>query len=160
MDNIILFTEYCKRDGKPWMSCFGLLFGRLGDALGTGLCICLKPFYIAHVVSAAILFALAVMVLFALYRQLYEQTSSQPAAQADPSIDSFDRFAESSDISKRERDVLRLLLEKHSNTEISETLSISENTVKTHVRNILQKTDCKNRVELIEKFQATVNAPK
>ena len=44
--------------------------------------------------------------------------------------------------------ILRLLLDNKSNKEISAAICVSENTVKFHVRNLLQKTDCKNRVEL------------
>ena len=45
--------------------------------------------------------------------------------------------------------MLRLLLEGKANGEIAQTLSISENTVKFHIRNLLQKTGCKNRNELL-----------
>jgi DNA-binding CsgD family transcriptional regulator len=48
-------------------------------------------------------------------------------------------------ISRRERDVLRLLSEGLTNREISERLCISEHTVHRHVTNILRKLDVPSR---------------
>lgn len=42
-------------------------------------------------------------------------------------------------LTSREREVLKLVIEQHANDEIGRRLSISENTVKNHVRNILGK---------------------
>ena len=47
----------------------------------------------------------------------------------------------------REQDVLRLLARGASNKEIAEALIIAENTVKTHLRNILRKLHLHNRVQ-------------
>ena len=70
----------------------------------------------------------------------------------------FYQFSIQHDLSAREQDMLRLLLEKKTNTEISEALCISENTVKFHVRNLLQKTGCKNRNELISVYKGDFTA--
>ena len=51
--------------------------------------------------------------------------------------------------SKRETDVIRLLAEGLSSKTIADRLFISEQTVKTHRKNILEKTDCKNTTQLI-----------
>ncbi|GLU48219.1 hypothetical protein Nans01_25700 [Nocardiopsis ansamitocini] len=48
-------------------------------------------------------------------------------------------------ITRRESDVFSLLARGHSNAEISRLLSISENTVKSHVRSILAKLGLRNR---------------
>ncbi len=58
-------------------------------------------------------------------------------------------FIQKYELSLRENEVLNLIIEGDSNGEISEKLFISENTVKFHVRNILKKTRCSNRTELI-----------
>lgn len=50
-------------------------------------------------------------------------------------------------LTAREVDVLRLIAIGRSNKDIAQVLSISLNTVATHVRNILTKTDCANRTE-------------
>jgi DNA-binding CsgD family transcriptional regulator len=49
----------------------------------------------------------------------------------------------------REQEVLQLILSGKSNREIAEDLFISENTVKTHTRNIFSKYDVSSRAELI-----------
>ncbi len=57
------------------------------------------------------------------------------------------------DITNREQELLQRLLEGKSNAEIAGELYISLNTVKFHVRNILRKTGCKNRAELLAHYQ-------
>jgi DNA-binding NarL/FixJ family response regulator len=47
--------------------------------------------------------------------------------------------------SEREKEVLQLVAEGKTNREIAEALFISENTVKTHLKNILDKLHLKNR---------------
>jgi RNA polymerase sigma factor (sigma-70 family) len=51
-------------------------------------------------------------------------------------------------LSVREQEVLQLVAKGCSNKEISKQLSISENTVKTHMKNILGKLHLENRVQL------------
>jgi DNA-binding NarL/FixJ family response regulator len=51
------------------------------------------------------------------------------------------------DLTAREAQVLRLIAIGRSNADIATVLSISLNTVATHVRNILAKTGCANRTE-------------
>jgi DNA-binding NarL/FixJ family response regulator len=49
-------------------------------------------------------------------------------------------------LTERETEVLRLLAQARSNTEIARELFIGEATVKTHVSNVLQKLDARDRV--------------
>ncbi|GAA0370055.1 response regulator [Caldalkalibacillus horti] len=53
-----------------------------------------------------------------------------------------------SPLSQREQEVLQLVAEGSTNKEISTKLSISENTVKNHLKNIMQKLHLENRVQL------------
>ncbi len=53
------------------------------------------------------------------------------------------------EISRREAEIIRKLITGRNNREIGEELFISQNTVKTHVRNIYRKLQVSNRVQLI-----------
>jgi DNA-binding NarL/FixJ family response regulator len=48
----------------------------------------------------------------------------------------------------REQDIVRLLAQEKTNTEIADELVISKNTVKVHIYNILKKLNLQNRQEL------------
>jgi LuxR family maltose regulon positive regulatory protein len=61
-------------------------------------------------------------------------TIEQPAALVEP-------------LSERELELLRLIAEGLTNQEIAEALTVSLNTVKTHVRSIFGKLDVRNRTE-------------
>lgn len=50
-------------------------------------------------------------------------------------------------LSDREQEVLSLMAEGHNNSEIARQLYVSPNTVKTHVRGILNKLGVKNRIQ-------------
>ena len=54
-------------------------------------------------------------------------------------------------ISKRELDVLDCLAQGKTTSQIAEDLFVSENTVKTHIRHILEKLDASNRTEAVSK---------
>jgi DNA-binding CsgD family transcriptional regulator len=67
-----------------------------------------------------------------------------------------DRIYEKYDITKREQEIIKLILDGKSNKEIGKVLFISVHTVKNHVYNIFQKLKVKTRYELIHfitKFQ-------
>ncbi len=53
----------------------------------------------------------------------------------------------SSDLTEREIELLRLIVEGCSNRDIAHSLKVSENTVKYHMKNILQKLAVHNRTE-------------
>ena len=52
-------------------------------------------------------------------------------------------------LTPREKDVLELVVKGFTNTEIAAALSITEHTVKFHLRNILQKLHLRNRAEVV-----------
>jgi DNA-binding CsgD family transcriptional regulator len=67
------------------------------------------------------------------------------------------QFLAEHNISNREEEVIRHLSAGKSNKEISEALFISLQTVKDHIYRIYQKTDVKNRVQLINLIQSYKN---
>lgn len=50
-------------------------------------------------------------------------------------------------LSKRELEILKLLIDGRSNTEIATILYLSPNTIKTHIRGILNKLSVENRIQ-------------
>jgi DNA-binding NarL/FixJ family response regulator len=58
-----------------------------------------------------------------------------------------EKKGEEQDLSRRENEVLQYVTRGYTNREIADTLFISENTVKVHLRNILDKLHMKNRAE-------------
>ena len=57
-------------------------------------------------------------------------------------------IAEIEDLTDRELEVLKLTTTGKTNSEIAKTLNVSENTIKAHIRNLLSKTELRNRTEL------------
>jgi len=53
-------------------------------------------------------------------------------------------------LTEREREILQLIVEGHTNQKISEILFISRKTVETHRTNLMKKLDIHNVVELIK----------
>ena len=59
------------------------------------------------------------------------------------------------ELTRRERDILPLLVERYSASEVAEYLVISVATAKTHIRNIYAKLDVHSQRELISLYQQT-----
>ena len=149
---VVLFLDLADRAGRPALAPLGLLAGRLGDAAGTAVCLLLSDSRIALISISAVLFPLAVFLLFSLYQKLYEPAKARQKTEQEI----FEAFCLHNDLSAREREILRLVIAGRTNGEIAEALFISENTVKYHVRNLLQKTGCKNRSELQKKYMLSL----
>lgn len=64
------------------------------------------------------------------------------------------------DLSNREREVVKLLLEGKSNKLIASSLHITDNTVEFHLKNIYSKVQVSSRTELILKLRNSVVADK
>jgi DNA-binding CsgD family transcriptional regulator len=67
---------------------------------------------------------------------------------------SIQRAAQRYGLSKREMDVLRLMLDNHVNAGIAKLLFIAESTVCDHIKSIYRKTSSARRTELIGKLLA------
>jgi DNA-binding NarL/FixJ family response regulator len=55
--------------------------------------------------------------------------------------------AEEADLTRREREILRLVAEGHSNAKLARMLWVTEQTVKFHLSNVYRKLDVANRTE-------------
>lgn len=88
-------------------------------------------------------------------RQVYEGEPVVPSSLAMKMIAEFSRTAETrmpssesvTELTEREREVLQYLSAGASNKEIARALFISENTVRNHVRHILDKLHLSNRAQ-------------
>ncbi len=147
---VILFTDIASDKKIMFLSGAGLLFGRIGDAAGEGICIAITDDGIIFVCIAALFFGTAVFLFFQFYPQLYLGGFHQ----GERIMEKVECFVLIYDLTVRERDVLLLILKKMTNEQIAESLAVSENTVKTHMRNLLRKTGCSNRKELIGKYMS------
>ena len=52
-------------------------------------------------------------------------------------------------LTKREKEVLSLLIENKTTKEIADTLNISEKTVRNHISNTMQKLSIKDRAQAV-----------
>ena len=84
-------------------------------------------------------------------RPLAFEAAQQVAALGESVLDRLGRRAvadtDGSGLSRREREVVRLVAVGRTNREIAQDLFLSPRTVDMHVRNILRKLDCRSRVE-------------
>ncbi|HEX3034166.1 MAG TPA: response regulator [Thermodesulfobacteriota bacterium] len=63
-----------------------------------------------------------------------------------------EKIALKSKLTKREEEIVNLVVQGYSNKQISVNLFIAENTVKTHLANIFNKLEVTNRIQLIKKI--------
>jgi DNA-binding NarL/FixJ family response regulator len=66
--------------------------------------------------------------------------------------------AEVEDLSPREREILELLAQGHSNKEIASRLSLTESTVRWHLWHVYNKLHVRSRTEAVLKFQSAKTA--
>ena len=167
--SVLLFVDLAERSRQPQLAGLGMLLRHMGDALGTTLCLMLAGAPVALIAATSLLFVGTMGVFFLLYQVLYAPTPVQvpvqvpvpaPAMESAPLSDEqrerehFERFAAACELSARERDVLRLVLAEKTNAEIAGELVVSERTVKFHMTNLLKKTGCKGRLEILAKYAA------
>lgn len=148
---VIVFADLARQRGALYLAPLGLMWGRVGDAIGNGLGIWLKDYTMAIIWSSGVAFAVTIIVYFYVYNKLYTVPENVDMNLAeDSNTDSVKAFEKKYDLSRRERQVLKLVLDGRSNSEIASELFVSESTIKFHMRNLLKKTECKNRIELID----------
>ena len=76
---------------------------------------------------------------------------------AGPSDQRVDEFAALHQLSPREQDVLRLLVQGHDTAGLADRLGISPHTVRDHLKNVFRKTSTRSRSELLSALACARN---
>ena len=143
---VIVFADMAgKARELTYLAPLGLMVGRLGDAIGSALGIALTKYPIILVTTCFIAFMASMFLFINMFSKLYIAPVTGTRTLEEKLLD----FQSQHQLSAREMEVLKLIVDGRNNTEIADDLFISYNTVKFHVRNLLKKTNCSNRAELI-----------
>ena len=147
---VVLFVDLSMCENCLFLAGVGLLCGRIGDALGAGLGMALESNIVILVLTSCALFIVTVILFFYFYEIYYKTTSKEQHETI-----SFDSLIDQYELTAREKEILLLILKRYPNSKIADSLFISESTVKFHVKNILKKTHCANRKELLTLLNST-----
>jgi DNA-binding CsgD family transcriptional regulator len=120
----------------------------LALAIGTALLQWLEYRYVTRAFSAEIYIALLACGFVGLGVWAGRKLTPPPAREAFARNEAAIRSLR---LSRRECEILELLASGQSNKEMARTLSISPNTVKTHLARVYDKLDVERRVQAIEK---------
>ena len=141
---VTVFTDFAKDNSMCFIAPLGLCFGRVGDVLGAILGIKTSGNNTALLIITSILFILVIFLFYASYERLRKLNTTD-----NPNSEFIHMLISKYGLSQRECDVAVLVFENKTNSEIAKEMFISENTVKFHMKNILKKTGCNNRIDLI-----------
>jgi DNA-binding CsgD family transcriptional regulator len=153
--NCCLCAYFAKGMGQSPLWIIGLATGSLmtGQIFGSILGIALSPFGVQWYAGiTAFLLVLAALLMSAGNRLNRGWGTIVPGVDApqQPDIETACRLvASENDLSKRESEVLLLLIRGRSRRALSESLNVSEETIKSHVANIYAKIGVHSREELI-----------
>ena len=144
---ILVFSDISGKSGLPAFAVLGLLAGRLGEAAGT-LGAGMFTGTPLIILSGAV-FVLVIGLFFLLYQKLYNTITSPEEAEQRRHMEYVSRFG----LSAREQEIFSFIIQGMSNTEIANTLYITESTVKFHASNIFKKTGLGSRLALITDYK-------
>jgi DNA-binding NarL/FixJ family response regulator len=86
-------------------------------------------------------------------RQAFSHSIYLPGRAATPVAPAPEKKDELADLTRRELEILRLVAEGHSNSQLARMLWVTEQTVKFHLSNIYRKLDVSNRTEASRRAQ-------
>jgi DNA-binding CsgD family transcriptional regulator len=108
-----------------------------------------KMYGLVNFILTNMMAIISIVVLGAIRRHSY----SNSLLIQERTDEKIDKFFQQKNISKREGEIVRLVLGGHTNNEIENKLFISLTTVKSHIYKAYQKLGVKNRVQLIHLIQ-------
>lgn len=166
---VLAYNDYCnlvKADNSSLLRAIAgaRLASSAGMLLGWAVGYCMQPVMEANG-SSTILAVLALLFILLIatiaftdldrkrLASIAEDRAVQEESEATvPKEEFFSRFAEAIGLSKREEEVLDLLLSGRTTSYAAEKLFVAESTVRAHVHNIYRKTDVHSRMELMDAF--------
>lgn len=98
--------------------------------------------------AVSLFFLLINFIPFIWFNRFFTRTHSMAVSSFQDQI-GLERICKQYNISKREREIIGLILQGKSNKEIEEDLFISVHTVKNHVHNLYRKLNVKSRGQLV-----------
>ena len=143
----VAFLDVAVDTDMAFLAPLGVLLGRIGQPIGEFIRICLSNNNGVLLFVTAIFVTITIIVFALLFSMLYSVESD---------VDSRQVFMEKYGLSLREMDILDEILLGKSNSKIAISLSITDSTVKFHAKNLLKKTGCANRKELIVMYRRVV----
>lgn len=147
----ILFLDIAKDSKKTYLAPVGIAIGRAGEPIGMFIRIKLEANNMLLLFTISFFFAITIVLFTIMFIN-----SNRSTINYDDSVTDFHRlFTTRYELSPREIQILDEILARKQNKEIAASLYITEATVKFHVKNLLAKTKCKNRNELIKLYNAS-----
>ena len=129
----------------------------LALALGAAVLNWLEYRYLARAFSTEIYIALLALGFIGL--GIWAGRKLTPARRSGDGFTRNEAAIRSLGLSPRECEILELLASGQSNKELARTLSISPNTVKTHIARVYEKLEVERRVQAIEKARSLALIP-
>lgn len=108
------------------------------------------PFVIVHISDSynIVYLAWCCMIIYTLISYFF-----RPSNKEVPQVTGNNSFAEYFQLSKRQQEVALYVIDGHTSKEISETLHISQQTVKNYIYEIYRKANVKNKIDFINAVQ-------
>ena len=155
-----VFAEIGKRGKYPYtVAAFGFALYFITQVIGIPIADLMDSVgKEAGTVIFVALFMLSIPLIILLFHRLrnaYSAGQTLPSSGA-ADIAHKDDAVDALPLTRREKQILRLILQRRVSREIAETLFVSESTINWHVGNILNKTGAANRAELIDRFKGKV----
>jgi DNA-binding CsgD family transcriptional regulator len=156
-----LWPVLARRGGVPegWVVCWGMASIQLGQLVGSissaGLSRLVSSDFDLAMVSALAIFVILLISLFALGNRPADTgwgflKPIEEAVYANPFERSCIQTARSYNLSPRETEVFFLLVKGRNRSYISEELVVSDETVKTHIKNIYRKAGVHSKQEMLD----------
>ncbi|MCF0229623.1 MAG: helix-turn-helix transcriptional regulator [Parasporobacterium sp.] len=135
-------------DQYLYLAGLGMLISRFTEGLFSLVNVHIARTEVGGFILSGVLFVPLIIVFFMRFQV---RKPEQPGPMSDE--EKLTELAKSCGLTRREEETLVLLVSNATNSEIAASLTISESTARFHVSNVLKKTDCRTRNELIHKFR-------